>query len=83
MGLSPDDFWSLTYREFQIKHRAFQRAEDRRRALLYDLADITVAGQKPEWHTSMQQNANALRRYPIKQWTVIPDGEDDIFPGRL
>ncbi len=75
----PDQFESLDPPEFWLKHAAFARAEDRRRALLFDLADLTVAGQKPEWHTAMQQNANALRRYPVKQWTVVQDGEDDIL----
>ena len=77
MGLAPDEFWALTVREFYIKHAAFTRAEERRRALVIEHASLTVVGQKPEWYSAKEREVNALRRYPVKQWTVITETETD------
>lgn len=67
MGLAPAEFWSLTYREFWIKHRAFERGEDRARALIFELA--AMVGQFDERRRGkVLRGANALRRYPIKKW---------------
>jgi len=68
MGLSRPAFWSLTVREFWIKHRAFVRAEDRARALMFELA-LQLRHYKDEG-ANVRRNINALRRYPIKQWLV-------------
>lgn len=69
MGLSPEAFWSLTVREFWIKHAAFTRAEDRRHALVIELA-LRTADYKPEARRELQRAVNGLRRYPIKRWTI-------------
>jgi len=69
MELAPDLFWSLTFREFGIKERAFIRAEDRKRALVIQLAAMT--GQYTETQRStLERQANALRRYPVKRWLL-------------
>lgn len=67
MGLSTRAFWSLTVREFWIKHRAFTRAEDRQRALVRELALLTANYKDPE-RRSIERQLNTLRRYPIKPW---------------
>lgn len=67
MGLSRQAFWSLTVREFWIKHRAFTRAEDRQRALIRELALLTTSYQPKASHR-VQRDCHALRRYPIKRW---------------
>lgn len=67
IGLSPDVFWSLTAREFWIKHAAFARSEDRMRSWFIELAVLT--GQfKEKDRNALRRQINALRRYPIKQW---------------
>lgn len=67
MGLSPEAFWSLTYREFQIKYAAFVRAENRQRALVMEHALMT-SGAKGSERESAQREIYALRRYPEKSW---------------
>lgn len=67
MELSPAEFWSLTFREFQIKHAAFSRAEDRRRSLVLELAVMTGQFKKQD-ADKIHRAVNALRRYPVKQW---------------
>lgn len=67
LGLMPDQFWSLTYAEFQVKHRAFTRAEDRQRALVIDLA-LRTAQYKDSDRDQMWRDVHALRRYPEKAW---------------
>lgn len=67
MGLSPEAFWSLTVREFWIKHRAFSRAEDRQRSLVYMVALMTGQHGKAA-AAKMERHAYALRRYPLKKW---------------
>lgn len=63
----PDAFWSLTVREFWLKHAAFSRAEDRaesarvRQALRLGHFENATAAQ-------LHRHANALKRYPIKPW---------------
>lgn len=69
MGLSPVAFWSLTVREFWIKHRAFVRSEDRARSGLYTLALLTGNFQKTH-QDKLERSAHALRRYPIKAWLL-------------
>ena len=70
MALAPDLFWSLTFREFGIKERAFIRAEDRKRALIVQLA--AMIGQYSESDRGkLERQANALRRYPIKKWLFL------------
>ncbi len=69
MGLSPAAFWSLTVREFWIRHRAFSRAEDRSRSLVFELARMTGEHAKPQ-QEQLVRAENALRRYPIKRWLV-------------
>ena len=63
----PEQFWNLTIREFQIKHAAFGREEDRRRALVFEHA--TMVGQLTDKaRRQLHRGVNQLRRYPIKQW---------------
>lgn len=69
LGLSPEAFWSLTVREFEIKHRAFTRAEDRQKSLVYLLAGMTTEYSAPQ-KARIERSVNALRRYPIKAWLV-------------
>lgn len=67
MGLEPREFWSLTMREFWIKFRAFSRAEDRRESeqIRHALRTVTY---KPQDMNNLTRAANALKRYPRKQW---------------
>lgn len=62
-----DQFWSLTLREFHLKHAAFSRAENRARALMFEHALVT--GHVAEKNvTKMKRSINQLREYPIKRW---------------
>jgi len=63
----PDAFWSLTVREFWIKHRSFSRAEDRAESALVRQA-LRVGHFKKSTANQMERYANALKRYPIKPW---------------
>lgn len=72
MGLDPDVFWSLNFREFWIKHRAFIRAEDRLRALVREAALLMRPSQKDGDNVRSERDINALRRYPIKKWLDQP-----------
>jgi hypothetical protein len=74
MGLSVQAFWSLTVREFWIKHRAFTRAEDRRRSLFLEHA-LLLGQFKDKDRNNIRKSVNALRRYPIKQW-LMDSGSD-------
>lgn len=71
MDLDPDVFWSLTLREFWLKHDAFIRAENRQKAEWIRHALRTVA-YKGNAKTQMEQQADALTRYPLKPWTLPP-----------
>ena len=67
MNLSPDGFWSLTPREFGIKHAAFARSEDRWQALVIDLA-LRTADYKDADRDRLMRVMHALRQYPQKSW---------------
>lgn len=69
IGLSPDAFWSLLVREFWIKHRAFERAEDRARSLVIQLAAMTGHYNEKD-RGRLERQANLLRRYPVKRWLL-------------
>lgn len=71
MALAPAVFWSLTPREFEIKHRAFVRAEDRHRALFFELALMT-GHRKPEAKQRLEKAISSLRQYPQKPWLPRP-----------
>lgn len=73
MGLSPRVFWSLTVREFWIKHAAWKRADDRERSRVYLLASL-IGHFKEQDLNKVRQTEMALRRYPLKKW-LLPDGE--------
>lgn len=63
----PWQFWRLTFREFQIKHAAFTREEDRRRSLM--LEQVSLLGQfKEKDRNAIRRSVNVLRRYPVKVW---------------
>lgn len=69
MGMMPDEFWSLTKREFHLKHAAFMRQEDRARSLLFEL--VLMSGHvKEDKQTAVKRSINALRRYPVKKWRM-------------
>ena len=71
MGLMPNEFWSLTVREFWIKWHAYVRTEDRRRALAIEHAALT--GHYDDRHRArLHRSVNQLRRYPLKRW-LLPD----------
>lgn len=63
----PEQFWSLTLREFHIKHAAFLRSENRMRALVWELASMT-ASYKDKDRSKVRHGANSLRQYPVKRW---------------
>lgn len=67
MGLEPAAFWSLTIREFWIKHAAFTRAEDRLEAVFIRQA-LRTQSYKSKDRNALNRSANALRRYPRKKW---------------
>jgi len=67
MGLEPQAFWSLTVREFWIKHAAFTRAEDRRESALIRHA-LRTQSYKSKDRNQLNRAANALKRYPRKAW---------------
>jgi hypothetical protein len=67
MELMPCEFWSLTVREFWIKHDAFIRAEDRRESAFIRHALRSVSLKPKAWN-QLNKQANVLRRYPVKRW---------------
>lgn len=67
MGLAPQDFWSLTVREFWIKHDAFVRAEDRAESAWLRQA-LRTKRYKDRERNAMTKEANRLKRYPVKSW---------------
>lgn len=70
MDLKPDVFWSLTVREFWIKHDAFRRAEDRMRSLMIEHVSLTSPRKKKADQNDVSRMANMLRRYPVKPWLM-------------
>lgn len=67
MGLSSREFWSLTVREFWIKHAAFMRAEARMRALLSELS-LQTTQLDDKGRGQRLRAIGTLRRYPVKRW---------------
>ena len=65
--MSPDEFWSLTVREFEIKYAAFVRAENRQRALVMEHA-LMASGATGSARDNAAREIYALRRYPEKPW---------------
>lgn len=65
----PQQFWSLTMREFGIKHAAFIRAEDRAEAALMR-QDLRTQRYKTKDRNAMTRMANRLKRYPVKSWLM-------------
>jgi hypothetical protein len=65
----PDQFWSLSPREFWIKYRAFVRAENRLESLFMRQALRTTGGKKTDpGRMQMEKQAIRLRQYPVKPW---------------
>jgi hypothetical protein len=67
----PEQFWSLTVREFWIKHRAFSREEDRAESARLRQALRLGHFEKPAAN-QLDRHANELKRYPIKPWLKSP-----------
>ena len=67
MGLMPWQFWRLTFREFQLKHEAFMRSENRWRSLIFEHAEM-IGQFKDKDRKALRKSVNALRRYPVKRW---------------
>lgn len=63
----PAAFWSLTVREFWIKHDAFMREQDRRLYLLAWQAWKTTT-YKPKAKHPEEIIGRVLTRYPEKPW---------------
>lgn len=63
----PDQFWSLTKPEFDIKWDAFHRAEQRALWLVGRLALATTAYEKKP-QTPDQLFGCTLIRYPVQTW---------------
>ena len=72
LGLMPEQFWTLTVREFWMKHEAFRRAEDRQESLMLRHAMRTTKYKTGD-RRRMERDANALRRYPVKPWIMQGD----------
>lgn len=67
MGLSPRMFWSLTPREFWIKHRAFIRSESRRDALCIEYLVLPHVSNNAK-RNQLQRAVNQRKQYPVKAW---------------
>jgi hypothetical protein len=69
----PDQFWSLTVREFWIKFDGFHRAENRALWLNAHHARLTQR-YKPHPRTPDQLlgYGGAMYRYPLKSWLRKP-----------
>ena len=63
----PEQFWSLTPREFWIKYRAFVRRENRAESTQIRQA-LRTTGGKPSARAKLERAANSLRQYPVKPW---------------
>lgn len=71
LGLTSQAFWSLTFREFEMKRLAFVRKDNRHEALV--LAHLLGSVQmKKDKARELQQQINVLRRYPMKKWLESP-----------
>lgn len=67
LGLMPEQFWSLTVREFWLKFNAFHRAENRMRSLVREHARLV--GRFSQAHkVQLAHEMHALRKYPEKSW---------------
>lgn len=67
----PDQFWSLMPKEFWLKHAAFKRAENRRKALFVML--VRRMGHHSErTRADLYREENFLRQYPVKRWLLQP-----------
>lgn len=75
LGLSREQFWTLTVPEFHLKHEAFMRAEHRTRSLVIEHALMTghVAENRI---TEVKRSINALRQYPVKPWLLEEQPEE-------
>lgn len=68
----PDQFWSLTYREFGLKFEAFSREQDRQRALAFESGLVANPHMGKRQRAHIERAINQLRRYPLKQWLLPP-----------
>ena len=68
----PDQFWSLLYRDFWIKYRAFIRAENRAMRRMA-MAALLTDGDKYKKHMRTPEKllgcgGKPMALYPMKQW---------------
>jgi hypothetical protein len=67
--LTPEQFWSLTVREFHIKREAFIRAETRAQWLIGLHAMLTTEYEKkPQSPSQVLGWRGMVIRYPEKKW---------------
>jgi hypothetical protein len=74
MGLMPDQFWSLTVPEFELKYHAFQRAETRALWLVGKLALLTQEFKNDPKTPGQLFGMSPMIRYPMKPWL---SGDED------
>ena len=73
LELSPQAFWSLTYREFMLKYHAFLRRENREIRRLAQLA-LWTDGAKFKKHERTPERLcgwpgpGPMKLYPVKRW---------------
>lgn len=77
LELQPEDFWRLTYREFMLKHEAFQRRENRTIRALAQVA-LWASGEKYKKQDRTPEKLcgwdgpGPMPLYPVKRW-LAPD----------
>jgi hypothetical protein len=68
MSLSPEQFWTLSKPEFDLKHEAFQRGEMRALWLVGKLALLTQEFKNNPRTPGQLFGIQPMIRYPLKPW---------------
>jgi hypothetical protein len=67
----PEQFWSLTFREFNLKWDGFLRAEQRAEWLVGRHAMLTTRFEKkPASVSRLLGYVRPMNRYPLKPWLL-------------
>ena len=70
LGLMPEQFWSLSKPEFELKYDAFQRGEMRALWLVGKLALLTQEFKNNPKSPGQLFGISPMIRYPLKPWLM-------------
>jgi hypothetical protein len=77
MGLMPEQFWSLTKPEFDLKHEAFERQQVRELWLVGKLALLTQSFKGEPKTPGQLFGMQPMVRYPSKPW--MPGADEETY----